>query len=1783
MSIEEFKYNEEFLPSKTNAVRSLAEYSTLVDVLRHWAARKPDRVSHTFLVDGENEVVTLTYAELEQRAMSIAALLQSINAAGQRVLLLDPPGLEYIAAFFGCLYAGAVAVPAYPPRMNRSFSRLQEIVNDARPVAALTTTSILAKADQLFEQAPELKKLGWITTDNISSQYAKHWREPRIDGSTLAFLQYTSGSTSSPKGVMVSHGNLLNNQRTIRAVFKQSEESIIVGWLPLYHDMGLIGNMLQPLFLGAQCILMSPLAFLQRPLRWLQAISNYRATTSGGPNFAFDLCVKRIAPEERDLLDLSSWTVAFNGAEPIRAGTLRRFAEVFAPCGFSPEAFYPCYGLAEATLLVSGKQNSGPPVVREVSGEQLKKNRITGSDNGDRVSLVSSGGSLEDVLIIDPETCNPCAPAEVGEVWVSGPSVAQGYWNRPDESERTFKAQVAGTGAGPFLRTGDLGFINDGELFITGRLKDLMIFRGLNYYPQDIEATVEKAHEQLRPLGAAFSVTVDNEERLVVVQELTPRCASGFPEISEAIVQAVAEEHELQVHALVLLKAGSIPMTSSGKIRRQECRSRFLGNTLESVFEWRANVPAGSYQNSNSRRPFGSVEELEAWLTVTVAERLGLDVSRVDANQRLSTYAIDSLLAVELAHSIEATTGVSLSLATFLQQASISELAIEISARATDSTGSISSGSARAEYLPSFGQQALWFLQQLEPESSAYNIARALRFRGPLNRTALRQAFQECVNRHAVLRTAFLGDGKQPTCKVREGIEVSFVEQDASRWSDALLAERLSAAAHQPFNLEKDVLLRVSLFERSPEEHVLLLTVHHIAADLWSMGVLFNEIVLSYESALSGNQSILPPLALEYADYTNWQRGMLEGDEGERLWTYWHQKLSGDQPVVELPTDKPRPAVQTFQGKSHNFKLPRELTRRLKALAGERGATLYMTLLASFEVFLYHYTGQKDILVGSPVSGRSRVDFKKLVGYFVNPLVMRADLSGRPSFTSFLEQVRQTTLAALVHQELPFPLLVERLQPDRDLSRSPIFQIMFVMQNMQSPGDIPLSSFALGAPGVAVTVGPLTFESVPLEQRIAQFDLTLMMAETGDELSGCFEYSTDLFDAHTIERMARHFCTLLQSIVDSPERRVSDYSLLGREERTQLLVEWNSEQLEPSSAAVSIHQLFEEQVLKTPEATALRCGAARLSYAELDQRAELLAARLRALGVGPEVRVGICLGRKTELVVALLAVLKAGGAYVPLDPGYPEERLGYMLADSGAAVVLTEAGYSERLHGTESRKLYLDGPTEPVSEVQLNKAAVSGSNLAYVIYTSGSTGQPKGVGIEHHSAVAFLEWARRQFTDEEMAVTLAGTSICFDLSVFEIFAPLSRGGTVVLVENVLAVAADGWTSDVGLTLVNTVPSALAELLRLQAVPETVRTVNLAGEALSGVLVQQLYEQSAVETVYNLYGPTEDTTYSTVQLVPAGKAPNIGRAIAQSSAYVLNEQLGLCPVGVIGELYLSGAGVARGYLGQAARTAERFLPDPYSDEAGARMYRTGDRARWLSRGELEFLGRADQQVKLRGYRIELGEIEEVLRQHEQVQEAVVQVRGEQLDCYVVGAAGVTVQVEELQRYLAERLPGYMVPAGWQVLAEMPLTPNGKLDRKRLAGAAAAQTGVYVAPRTATEAQVAQIWSEVLGLERVGVEENFFTLGGHSLLATQVVSRLRQEFGLDIALRSMFEAPTVARLAQVITQSQEEVTTEPALEAVSRGDGNFQQLISHLQSLSAEDVKNLLSQKRSILSS
>jgi len=1755
---------------------SSVEASTLVDLLIWRACNQPARLAYTFLLDGEKDEVHITYGELDRRARSIAARLQRTAAPGERVLLLYPPGLDFISAYFGCLYAGCVAVPAYPPRLNRSFERLESISRNAKAAVTLTVAPILSKIKTRLPSGSELTGLSWLATDEIPISDADKWRAAPIDENSLAFLQYTSGSTGEPKGVMVSHANLMHNERLIRLAFRQTAQAITVGWLPLYHDTGLIGNVLQPLFTGGRCILMSPMAFLQSPFRWLQAISYYKATTSGGPNFAYELCVRRITEEQQAQIDLRSWTVAFNGAEPVRWETLERFAKKFERCGFRREVFYPCYGLAEATLFVTGsralKDTEKPPTVTKIRSDELAIHHqaVEAADDAEPVSVVMSCGRVatdqEALVIVDPQTLTRVADGSVGEIWVSGASVARGYWNRPEETTATFRAHLADSGDGPFLRTGDLGFLKDGELYVTGRLKDLIIIHGVNHYPQDIELTVERTHSALRQgCGAAFSVEICGEERLVVVQEIGQRQNADLSTLIEEIRQSISQEHELQAHSIVLIRAGSIHKTSSGKIQRHACRKEFLAHTLDVVAQWQETLTDDS-EAVLVPIPIESDEEaVKTLLTSLLATRLGVEISKIDISEPITRYGLDSLTAIEVQGQIETLLGVVLPLSRLFHNVSIAELTSEIQRLRKQPSVSPAHKIRLVEtpevvHPTSFGQRALWFLHQLAPKSAAYHIARAVRITSPLDVPALERALGKLLCRHAAFRTGFKILNEEPFQEIHEQVDSDFVVRDASLWSEVQLHDFLSEEARRPFDLRQVPLLRATLLKRSETDHVFLLTVHHIISDLWSWEIFMWDLVTFYSHETKLTEDLPPPVTMQYIDFVRWQNEMLAEPEGERLFDYWSKELEGAPTVLNLLGDRPRPLEQSLRGDSISFRLSEKLLSPLRELAKNQGATLYTILLTAFQLLLHRYTQQSDLLVGSLSAGRSSVELSSVVGYFVNPIVLRSRTSAGLTFTDFLKQSQKTVLMALEHQNYPFSLLVERLQPNRSPSHSPFFQVMFILQKPHHFKEA--ASFVLGEPGAKINFNGLAMESVPLRLESSQFDLTLMMVESDGVLAGSLEYNTDLFERATMERLVGHYRQLLEAIGAGPGQRITELPLLSSEEEQTMVQSWNQTRREYPTE-VCLHELFEQQVARTPSATALVYEGEELSYRELNARANQLARLLRKRQVGAETLVGVLMERSVALVVTLLGVLKAGAAYVPLEPTYPEERLRFMIGDSGVGVVLTHEGVTRAPRAavaeTGAAVLVWEELREELSGASAREVGrvAEADNVAYVIYTSGSTAQPKGVQITHRGICNRLQWMQEAYGLSGADRVLQKTPYNFDVSVWEFFWPLLTGATLV-------VARPGGHQDreylqelisvTGITTLHFVPSMLRVFLEGQQSwrPGSLRRVICSGEAFPVELQQRFFDLLGEVELHNLYGPTEasvDVTFWQCRAAERSQLVPIGAPIANTQIYILDKDHHVVPVGVAGELYVGGVGLARGYVNRASLTAERFIPNPFNGVFGERLYATGDLARWQTDGNIEFLGRIDHQVKIRGFRIELGEIETALARHPLVQAVVVIANEDESDqhhslvAYVVSSQEGALNANMLRRFLQEHLPVYMVPRVFVFIDALPLTSNGKLDRKRLPASGNARPDIdtgLVLPRSPLEATLAEIWKDVLKIDQVGVHDNFFELGGDSMHSIRVLSRLHNTFEVKLPSSVIFAAPTIAELAVAIAQSQIEAS-------------------------------------------
>jgi amino acid adenylation domain-containing protein len=1029
----------------------------------------------------------------------------------------------------------------------------------------------------------------------------------------------------------------------------------------------------------------------------------------------------------------------------------------------------------------------------------------------------------------------------------------------------------------------------------------------------------------------------------------------------------------------------------------------------------------------------------------------------------------------------------------------------------------------------SFAQERLWFLDQFEPQSPVYNITCIERINGVLNRNALEQALNEVVVRHESLHTIFRSVDGIPMQEAVSNprLTVKVIELTDDDGSEDHVRRLLRTEARRPFDLASDLPIRATLVRRNEEEHWLVLVMHHIASDGWSMGVLLREISELYQSACNGEPAQLSELPIQYADFAHWQRQWLRGEVLERQVSYWKKRLDGAPRVLALPTDRPRPAQQTLAGARETLFFSESMTESLRDLARREGSSPFMVMLAALQVLLHRYTGELDVAVGTAIANRTRVELEPLIGFFANTLVLRTDFSGHPSFRQLLKRVRDAALEDYAHQDLPFEILVDAIQPERSLSYSPLFQVMFIFQN---------------TPARTLTMPGANTQALKIDPGTAKFDLTLTLEDNGARFTGSFEYNTDLFEAATIRRMQRHFQTLLEAVVQKPDEPVSTLPILTEAERSQIVIEWNDTKRD--FPRICVHELFEAQVEKTPEAVALVWEEQQLTYRELNRRANQLAHELRRLGVGPESRVGICVERSPEMLVGLLGILKAGGAYVPLDPAYPQERLDFMIQDAELHVLLIQERLRAKISQSKTQVVCIDLHWENISKQgEENLKSEAGlENLAYVIYTSGSTGSPKGVQITHRALANFLAAMQTEPGLTSKDTLLALTTISFDIAALEIYLPLVVGARLILASHELAM--DGQRLQETLTA--------QRVTCMQATPATWRLlidagwavrkdlkILCGGEALPRDLANDLVERGS--SVWNMYGPSETTVWSAVRQITREDGPvPVGRPIANTEFYILDKELQPVPVGIAGELHIGGEGLARGYWHRPELTNEKFIPNPFAEKSGARLYKTGDLVRYRLDGNIEFFGRLDDQVKIRGFRVELGEIETLLGAHPAIQAAAVVMRDEALGdrrlvAYITLRSGATVAPEELRVYLRRKLPDYMLPNRFEFLGRLPLTPNGKVDRRALPAPRTSRPEGefrYVAPRTEAEKNLAKIWAEVLKLDRVSIHDNFFDLGGHSLLATQVISRIAGKLQTNFPVRALFENPTVAGLVSLI---------------------------------------------------
>lgn len=1697
--------------------------SNLVERLREHAALRPEKVALRFL-EGDDVADELTFAALDARIRALAAWLQQMGGAGERAVILLPSGINYAVAFYACLYSGVIAVPAYPPEggPERYQGRLNSILRDAGPRFILVETGLRGLVETAL---PELADAQIVAVDTISPDLAADWRETRPAADGIAFLQYTSGSTSQPKGVCVSHGNLAANERAIEAVCGGTPDDVFVSWLPLYHDMGLIGGLLNPLFTGFIGVLMSPRNFLERPRRWLEAIDRHGGTLSGGPDFAYSLCADRISDETVSRLDLSRWRFAFSGSEFVRRTTLEKFGNRFARAGFDRRALTACYGLAEATLLATAGDATAETVSYTLDTAELAAGRIASASEGTDLVACGRAAAGHAVRIMRIDGSVEAEANEVGEIWVAGPSVAHGYWNNVEATHQVF---VEPDGA-RWLRTGDIGFLRDGALVVAGRLKDLLIVRGQNVYPTDVEQAVEAEVETVRSgRVAAFAVEVDGREAIGVAAEFSRAVLKrSDPEaLAHAIGEAVLRQAQEYPAVIVLLNPQAMPLTTSGKLQRSACAARLADNTLDSFMVFERGRRRGAISLT--------VPATDTERTVAAIWCEALGVAAVHREDDFFVMGGNSIAAGQVAAAIRDRLNLEVELRTFFDAPTLAAFAGRIDALAGTGAGRtlppIPWAAAADRAMLSHAQERLWFLWNMDPAGTSYTVASTIQLNGRLDRTVLSRAFGEIVRRHEILRTTFVARDGRGTQLIHDVMSIGIRHEDLRSYSVRERSERAETIRRselgKPFDLVNGPLLRAVLLQFADDAYEVLLLAHHIIVDGRSLDVLLEELAALYRAGTGQGAGVPPVPAIQYADFAAWQRSWLAGGEGVRQLAYWRAKLGDVHPVLALPHDRPCPTIQSHAGNTIGLAIDGALASRLREIAGKHRVSVFMLLLSAYYALLHRYTGQSDLRVGVPVAGRRHTQLDRLIGCFVNTLVLRAEIAAEVSFKSLLQQVKESVVEALAHQDLPFEMLVDGLKPERSGGHNPLFQAKF--NYMTAPGGFS------GVEGLAADIDIVDLAG-------SHFDLALDVID-GVGMKVTFNYATDLFDRPTIARLAAQFGSMLRQISDNAEQRISD-----------LVIDDGHRQTVPSEAAAfgfaDVVSLHHAATADRQAGIAIRCDREQLTFAELEQRSNRIARALVAKGVARETPVALWIERSPAFVLALLGVLKAGGAYVPLDPKWPLERIRRILKDGGIDIML--AAGEKLADARELGCLVFDAEAEAaraeVSSLPLD-TIIHPAQTAYIIYTSGSTGAPKGVSVSHGALANYVQALLQRLKPRPSANMAMVSTVAADLGHTVLFGALASGGTLHLLSPEAVFDAHAFAQAMRegeVDILKIVPSHLRGLLQASRSADLLPrdALVLGGEACDGALLGDVWRLRPECRILNHYGPTETTVGAVTHECAAGRRDGpvpIGLPLANLRVHVLDDTLNEVPIGVVGELYVGGAGLARGYRGAAGLTAERFVPDPFG-ATGERLYGTGDRVRCDREGRLIFLGRSDDQIKLRGYRIELGEVARVIKALRGIGDAVVVSRPigaserQELIAYCVAESGAAPQADTVKQRLAEIVPDYMVPSHIVILAQLPLTSNGKVDRRALPEPVEEVVAArYSAPVGDVESAIAAVWCEVLGRDRVCRNDNFFELGGDSILSLQIIARLRKR-GIRLTPKQIFSQQTVAGLATVAVMS------------------------------------------------
>ncbi len=1618
-----------------------------------------------------SEGVELSYRELDNKATLLANYLKSMGVAPEVMVgVFVERNANLPVVLLGILKAGGAYIPLDP---DYPHDRLEYMLSHSQAPVVITQQSLLSLLPECQAETVCIDRDWNLIAAAEEASAGADGLYGGLEPGNLAYVIYTSGSTGKPKGVQIQHDSLVNFLASMADSPGIGQDDVLLAVTTISFDISIL-ELFLPLLVGAKVVIAS------------------RETATDGELLKNEInnnsvSIMQATPTTWRLLLAAGWKggdefKVLCGGEALPTDLA---AQLFNAAG----SVWNMYGPTETTIWSTCyelTQEHGPVYI----GKPIANTQV---------------------YLLD-SMMRPVPIGVAGELYIGGRGVARGYLHNPELTSKSFVKDPFNKDAqARIYKTGDeVRFLTNGNIEYRKRLDTQVKLHGYRIELGEIE-TALSAHQAIEQNAVIIRDDGHGDKELVAYIVMSAGREVSANEIRE-LLRASLPDYMIPSRFVLLDK---LPTTPNGKIDRKAMPDPSQCTMAE---------------EDDYAEPRTALEKRLCSLWSELLER-----DKVGINSNFFDLGGHSLLVTRMWASLKKELEAPLTLRDVFDAPTVSQLAQHIESLQDIKEEVITIPRRTSSNAPSasLAQQRFWFVDQLTSNVALYNLCSAFRLKGDLDVDILQRSLNSIIARQESMRTSLRWEKDKPVQHVMTGFQFELPVVDLSHFDraerEARLQDFFEQQTQQAFDISASPLFKAILIRMDAGEHVLFFMPHHVIWDGWSFDIFLKELAEFYSANKAGREPQLPDLKIQYTDYSEWHNAWVDSGAIEDQYEYWFEKLGGELPVLELPVDHPRPAELTFNGAQLGFSIPERLVAALNQIGHEHNATLNMVLLAAYKVLLYRLTGVEDLIVGSPIQGRAIRETQDLIGVFVNTLVLRTTLKPQFTFIEALENVRETCLSAYDHQDVPFERLVNELVDKNTLAHTPLFQVMYVFQEISNRGS---------------EMADIEIQQIEVFNKVSMTDLLLGVKVAGNKLTGSIDYSTDLFDAATIEALLAHYITLLESIVAEPELDIADLSIMDEAERSELLIEWNATAMEYDSGCC-LHQLIEAQVDRTPDAVAAGFEGRELSYRELDRQANRLAHHLQGLGVGPDSLVGVSLERSDQMLVAVLGVLKAGGAYVPMDPEYPKERLAYMLEHSGVGVLISQSDLLERLPEHRARVVSLDRDRDSIGALSAERPSVSVEphHLAYVIYTSGSTGKPKGVQVPHGAVVNFLGSMAQTPGLGADDTLLAVTTLSFDIAVLELYLPLTVGGRVEIASREVAGDGDQLLRALqanNISLMQATPATWRLLLSAGWEGGEDFKVLIGGEALPRDLVNELIDR--VGGVWNMYGPTETTVWSTCEYVTEKTGPIlIGRPIANTQLYVLDERRQPVPIGVPGELYIGGAGVVRGYLNAPELTAERFVEDPFSQDPQARMYRTGDQVRYQRDGRLEYLSRLDNQVKIRGFRIELGEIETCLLRHEAVKQGVVTVREDRpgdvrLVAYVVAEPGRNVTVTEVRKHLRTSLPEYMIPQHVVELDALPMTPNGKIDRKALPaplGGVDRFEDAYVAPRTEMERALAAIWQEVLGVERVGIHDNFFDLGGHSLLSMQVIAVTMDRLHKKLMPRAML----LNNLEQIALQCDE----------------------------------------------